>query len=276
MTTEARADQKREGPGMTEAKATVDQAHADGALLRRAVGVLTDIARTRREAEAVLDAFAKRQAAPQMISELGDRQAPSAVEAVARLPYVVAASSPELDRMLEAYYRDAIERIAREFDALTPDLVAAAREAGATSFREELRSAERQIAAVGAAWRTAFPESRFSGPNVEVAIPLVGREFQRLRRVAELAVLLLEEEDAAGLQELASELRSAVTALVSEREEERPGESIREASERILAAPHGDRAWRVAREIVLGRGKPWSVMARAARIARRSGLGGAS
>jgi hypothetical protein len=51
-----------------------------------------------------------------------------------------------------------------------------------------------------------------------------------------------------------------------------PRESIFDAAERIMDAPRGNRAWRVAREIVLGRGEPWSKMRRAARIARRSGL----
>lgn len=51
-----------------------------------------------------------------------------------------------------------------------------------------------------------------------------------------------------------------------------PAESIYDTAERIMDAPHGNPAWRVAREIVHGRGQPWSKMRRAARIARRSGL----
>ena len=54
----------------------------------------------------------------------------------------------------------------------------------------------------------------------------------------------------------------------------RPGESIVAACRRIMAAPKGNPAWRVAREILSGRGEPWSRMRRAAKIARRSGCSG--
>jgi len=49
-------------------------------------------------------------------------------------------------------------------------------------------------------------------------------------------------------------------------------ESIRDAAERVMRTPKGNRAWRVAREILRGRGEPWTVMKRAAKAARRAGL----
>lgn len=68
----------------------------------------------------------------------------------------------------------------------------------------------------------------------------------------------------------------ALDDIVSRAVRKRPGESIADAARRIMQAPHGDRAWRVAREVLLGRGEPWPRMRRAARIARRCGLGGAT
>lgn len=64
--------------------------------------------------------------------------------------------------------------------------------------------------------------------------------------------------------------------VVSRALRKQPGESIADAAKRIMQAPHGDRAWRVAREVLLGRGEPWARMRRAAKIARRCGLGFAS
>lgn len=48
-----------------------------------------------------------------------------------------------------------------------------------------------------------------------------------------------------------------------------PGESIESACKRIMRTPKGNRAWRVAREILVGRGDPWTKMRRAAKVARR-------
>lgn len=58
--------------------------------------------------------------------------------------------------------------------------------------------------------------------------------------------------------------------IVSRAVRKRPGESIIAACRRIMAAPHGDPAWRVASVILSGRpADPWRCMARAAKVARR-------
>lgn len=68
----------------------------------------------------------------------------------------------------------------------------------------------------------------------------------------------------------------AIDGVVSRALGKVPGkESIEDAAKRVMAAPHGNRAWRVAREVLHGRGEPWSRLRRAAKIARRCGLGGA-
>lgn len=70
----------------------------------------------------------------------------------------------------------------------------------------------------------------------------------------------------------------AIDRIVSSALGKVPGkESIEDAAQRVMRAPHGNRAWRVAREVLLGRGEPWARLRRAAKIAVRCGLtGGAS
>lgn len=51
----------------------------------------------------------------------------------------------------------------------------------------------------------------------------------------------------------------------------RPGESMLDAAERIMAAPHGNRAWRVA-VVLLGKRKTpsgWDLIEKADKVARR-------
>ena len=51
-----------------------------------------------------------------------------------------------------------------------------------------------------------------------------------------------------------------------------PRESIENAAKRIMETPHGDRRWRVAREVLHGRGDGWAKLRRAAKVADRSGV----
>lgn len=56
--------------------------------------------------------------------------------------------------------------------------------------------------------------------------------------------------------------------LVSKALGKRYGESIHQAAERIMAGSRGHPAWRVA-SIILEKGDPWKILARAAKAAKK-------
>ncbi len=64
----------------------------------------------------------------------------------------------------------------------------------------------------------------------------------------------------------------SIDAAVAKALRPRRGETLYDAARRVMATPHGNPAWRVAREILAQKGDPWSRMKRAAKAARRSGL----
>mgnify|MGYP001586935070 CR=1 FL=1 len=56
---------------------------------------------------------------------------------------------------------------------------------------------------------------------------------------------------------------------VSEALDRAKGESLLDAATRIMKAPHGDRRWRVAREVMGQDQDQWRALRRAAKSARR-------